>query len=87
VTESFTLIAGIVGLKTKDAVHRFKGPFLLMVVYTVVILIFFPQLRYLTLVKFFSMPFAGLGFLNVIGLKPWSVADRPPLNSQTQSDS
>jgi hypothetical protein len=58
-----------------------------MVVYSVVILIFFPQLRYLTLVKFFWMPFVGLGVLNVIGLNPWSVAKRPPIDSQTQSDS
>ena len=41
--------------------HAFQNHRLLCVVYTVIILVFFPQLRYLSLVQFFWMPMAAGG--------------------------
>jgi len=61
-----TFLLGLVGLRNKEARNQFFPHLILLAVYTLVILIFFPQLRYLTLVKFFWMPFAAVGILNWI---------------------
>ena len=58
-----TFILGLVGLRKKETRNHFIPHLILLWVYTLVILIFFPQLRYLTLVKFFWMPFAAVAIM------------------------
>jgi hypothetical protein len=62
-----TLLLGLVGIRKRETRNQFLPHLHLLAIYSLVILIFFPQLRYLTLVKFFWMPFAAVGVLN--GLK------------------
>jgi hypothetical protein len=61
-----TFLLGLVGIRKKETRNQFLPHLILLAVYTLVILIFFPQLRYLTLVKFFWMPFAAVGVLNCL---------------------
>ncbi|HRH33512.1 MAG TPA: hypothetical protein PKY12_00565 [Catalimonadaceae bacterium] len=54
------LILGVFGIFNISA-KTLQPEMILLVCYTLIILIFFPQVRYQTMVKFFFLPFAGIG--------------------------
>lgn len=56
----FCLIVGFLGLLRPEA-RRFRTELLIVLTYTLIILIFFPQLRYQTMVKVCFIPFCAIG--------------------------
>jgi hypothetical protein len=71
-----TLLAGLNGIRKAQNRRHFPEILLLLGVYTLIVLVFFPQLRYLTLIKFFGMPFAALGLQHL-----WSSPQKKPEGS------
>jgi hypothetical protein len=57
---------GILGLWNKKCNQALSILILLMVVYSVVVLIFFPQSRYLVLIKFFFLAFSAIGIHRIL---------------------
>jgi hypothetical protein len=56
------LLGGILALFKPASLRPYREILWLMAVYTLIVLLFFPQVRYASLVRFFWMPLAALGW-------------------------